>query len=206
MDSLEHLITRSIKTYYKNRLYAPIIFLAILLVLTLLFPVGHMLFPKTYSEDNVSLYQLYNKKETYAKFQLTNLYFTGYTSKWLDRTRGYYYYTMVNSECVIVLLDPNTCEQGTPTIEELTVRGQILYESNAARSLLSNLARDLNWSEEGIMSTVSSYTISEPDATGIVAQLFGFIYIFAGIYSILSIIVYCVFIAFPVLSVPFTSS
>ena len=150
----------------------------------------------------MSLYQLYNKKETYAKFQLIDLYFTGYTSKWLDRTRGYYYYTMVNSECVIVLLDPNTCEQGTPTIEELTVRGQILYESNAARSLLSNLARDLNWSEEGIMSTVSSYTISEPDATGIVDQLFGFIYIFAGIYSILSIIVYCVFIAFPVLSIP----
>ena len=34
MDSLEHLITRSIKTYYKNRLYAPIIFLVILIAIT----------------------------------------------------------------------------------------------------------------------------------------------------------------------------
>ena len=202
MDSLEHLITRSIKTYYKNRLYAPIIFLIILLTLAAIFPVKHMLFPKTYTADNVSLYQLYNNKESYGKFKLTNLYFTGYTSKWLDRTRGYYYYTMLNSECVIVLLDPDTCEQGAPTIDELTVKGQILYESEAARSLLSNLARDLNWSEEGILSTVSSYTISEPDATGLVSELFEFFYVFSSIYSIISIIVYCVFIAFPVVSIP----
>ena len=202
MDSLEHLITRTIKTYYKNRLYAPILFLTLILTLAVFFPVGHMLFPHTYSEDNVSLYKLYNDKETYAKFQFKNLYFTGYTSKWLDQTRGYYYYTMVNSECVIVLLDPKTCEQGAPTIDELTIRGQILYESEAARTLLSNLARDLNWSEDGILSTVSSYTISEPDATGIVARAFAFFYVVFGIYSVLSIIVYCVFIIFPVLSIP----
>ena len=202
MDSLEHLITRSIKTYYKNRLYAPIIFLVILLVLAVIFPVGRMLFPKTYSEENVSLYQLYNNKETFGRFELKDLYFTGYTSKWLDRTRGYYYYTMVGSECVIVLLDPNTCEQGSPTIDSLTVRGEILYDSEAARSLLTYLARDLNWSEEGILSTVSSYTISEPDATGVVAIAFGLFYLVFGIYSIFSIIVYCLFIAFPVLSIP----
>ncbi|SHJ35356.1 DUF6709 family protein [Pseudobutyrivibrio xylanivorans] len=202
MDSLEHLITRSIKTYYKNRLYAPIIFLVILMALAVIFPVKHMLLPRTYSADNVSLYQLYNNKETYGKFKLSNLYFTGYTSKWLDRTRGYYYYTMLGSECVIVLLDPDTCEQGAPTIEQLTVRGQILYESEAARSLLSNLARDLNWSEDGILSTVSSYTISEPDATGFVSKAFEFFYVLTGAYSALSIIIYCVFIAFPVVSIP----
>ncbi|CBK73726.1 hypothetical protein CIY_08490 [Butyrivibrio fibrisolvens 16/4] len=202
MDSLEHLITRSIKSYYKNRLYAPIIFLVILLVLAVIFPVGHMLFPKTYSEENVSLYQLYNRKESFAKFSLNNLYFTGYTSKWLDRNRGYYYYTMVNSECVIVLLDPITCDQGTPVIDSLTVKGQIIYDSEAARSLLSNLARDLNWSEEGILSTVSSYTISEPDATGLVSTAFELFYVVFGIYSILCVVICGLFIAFPVLSVP----
>ncbi|QFJ54425.1 DUF6709 family protein [Pseudobutyrivibrio xylanivorans] len=202
MDSLEHLITRSIKTYYKNRLYAPIIFLVILLVLSFIFPVWHMLFPKTYSEDSVSLHDLYNDKETYAKFDLSNLYFTGYTSKWLDNTRGYYYYTMINSECVIVLLDPDTCEQGAPNIDELKVTGKILYESQAARTLLSNLAHDLNWSEEGILSTVSSYTISEPDATGFVTRAFELFFVIFGIYSLINIIVCCVFIVFPVLSIP----
>lgn len=202
MDSLEHLITRSIKTYYKNRLYAPIIFLVILIAITFILPVGHLLFPKTYSEENISLYDLYNSKETYGRFQLHNLYFTGYTSKWLDATRGYYYYTMINNECVIVLLDPNTCEQGAPTIDELTVPGEILYSSTAARTLLTNLASDLNWNEDGIMSTVSSYSISEPDATDLAARAFSFFYVVFFLYSVAAIIVYCLFIAFPVLSIP----
>ncbi|WP_242871202.1 DUF6709 family protein [Pseudobutyrivibrio sp. YE44] len=161
-----------------------------------------MLFPKTYAEEETSLYDLYNSKEVYAKFKLTDLYFTGYTSKWLDSTRGYYYYTMINSECVIVLLDPDTCEQGAPTIDKLTIHGQVLYDSDAARALLSNLARDLNWSEEGILSTVSSYTISEPDATGFISMSFEFFFVIFAIYSILNIIICCIFIAFPVLSIP----
>ncbi|MBE5917225.1 MAG: hypothetical protein E7273_10340 [Pseudobutyrivibrio ruminis] len=202
MDSLEHLITRSIKTYYKNKLYAPIIFLVILVVLAIVFPVGHLLVPQLYEEDQISLSEMYNSNKNYARFDLKNLYFTGYTSKWLDRTRGYYYYTMINSECVVVLLDPNTCEQGAPTIEELNIKGEIIYDSVAARTLLGNLANDLNWNEDGILSTVSSYSISEPDATGFAAVAFQTFYIIFGIYSLASIVVYCLYIAFPVLSLP----
>ena len=202
MEALEQLITRSIKTYYKNKLYAPILFLVILVTLAIIFPVGHMLTPKSYEEEKISLYEMYNSKETYARFNLKNLYFTGYTSKWLDNTRGYYYYTMINSECVVVLLDPDTCEQGAPTIEELSVKGQILYDSTATKTLLKSLASDLNWNEDGILSTVSSYSISEPDATGISAVIFETLYILLGIYSLVSIALYCLYIAIPVLSPP----
>ena len=202
MDSLEHLITRSIKTYYKSKLYAPIIFLVFLIILGIVFPVRHLLLPKLYTEEQISLYEMYNSKETFARFNLNNLYFTGYTSKWLDRTRGYYYYTMINSECVVVLLDPDTCEQGAPTIEALSIKGEIVYDSVATRTLLTNLASDLNWNENGILSTVSSYSISEPDATGAAARLFEFFYVLLGIYSIILIIVYCLYIAFPVISTP----
>ena len=202
MDSLEHLITRSIKSYYKNKLLAPLVFLAILLALAFLFPVGHLLFPKTYSKEDISLSTLYNSKETYARFQLSNLYFTGYTSKWLDTTRGYYYYTMLNSECVVVLLNPETCDQGSPTIDEVSIKGQILYGSTAAKNLLSNLAGDLNWNEEGILSTVSTYTISEPDATDWAARVFELLYVVFLFYSLFTIAISLLFMAFPVLSAP----
>jgi len=202
MDSLEHLITRSIKSYYKNRLYAPIIFLAILIAILVFLPVQHMLLPNTYAEEDINLYEMYKSKELYGRFQLKNLYFTGYTSKWLDQTRGYYYYTMLDSECVVVLLSPNTCDQGTPTIEEVTISGEILYDSDSARNLLTNLAADLNWSEEGILSTVSSYVISEPDATGLAARAFEFFFYLFGIYSLSLILMCSLFIVFPVLSIP----
>ncbi len=202
MESLEHLITRSIKSYYKNRLFAPIIFLVILIAITIIFPIGHLILPKSYEEEEISLYDMYKSGENYAMFDLYNLYFTGYTSKWLDSTRGYYYYTMIDSECVVVLLDPDTCKQGQPTIENIHIKGKILYDSQAARSLLQNMAADLNWSEEGILSTVSSYTISEPDATDFPSHIFEFLYIVLGIYSICSILIYAIYIAFPVLSLP----
>ncbi len=202
MDYLDHLITRSIRTYYKNRLYAPIIFLTILLVITAFTPVGHLIFPKNYQEDEIHLHDMYADSETYGKYNLNNLYFTGYTSKWLDQNRGYFYYTMIDSQCVIVLLSPNTCEQGVPSIKNITIKGQIIDESFATRELLTNLAKDLNWNEDGIMSTVSSYTISEPDATGIPAKTFELFYWAFAIYSLVIIIVYCIYISFPVMSLP----
>lgn len=202
MDSLEHLITRSIKSYYKNRLYAPIIFLAFLLVISFIYPIGYLLAPKAYSQENVSLSDMYSSKERYAKFELTNLYFTGYTNKWLDATKGYYYYTMIGSECVVVLLDPNTCDQGSPTIDSLTVKAKIISDSAVTRTLLANLASDLNWSEEGILSTVCSYTLSEPDATGLSSILIEAVFLATAIYSILNIILCALFMAFPVLSPP----
>lgn len=202
MDSLEHLITRSIKSYYKSKLYAPIIFLVILIVLGIIFPVKQLLVPKMYQEEQISLYEMYNSRENFARFNLNNLYFTGYTSKWLDTTRGYYYYTMINSECVVVLLTPDTCEQGAPTIDAVSIKGEILYDSVATRTLLTNLANDLNWNEKGILSTVSSYSISEPDAVGAAAQCFEFFYVLFGLYSIGAILIYCIYIAFPVISQP----
>ena len=60
MDSLEHLITRSIKSYYKNRLYAPIILLAVLIVITLIFPIVHMIVPHTYTEQDINLSEMYS--------------------------------------------------------------------------------------------------------------------------------------------------
>lgn len=200
MDSLKHLITRSIKTYYKNRIYAPIIYLVLLLVLGFFFPIWSLIFPNTYKEKHIDLTQLAEEGELYANFELTNLYFTGYTARWLDNTRGYYYYTMVGSDCVVVLLHPETCEQGNPSIEKVIIQGKIIVDSESTRTLLSKLANDLAWSEDGIMSTVSSYTISEPDAVGISARVLEFAYLATGIFALANLIRNIIFIIFPQLS------
>ncbi len=203
MDSLEHLITRSIRAYYKNRLYAPIIFLIFLLIIGFIFPVKSLVLPKNYGpEDSISLHDMYADKERYARFTLTDLNFTGYTNKWLDHTQGYYYYTMLGTECVVVLLDPATCNQGEPTIDEVTIKGAIIYESEAARTLLTNLANDLNWSQEGILSAVSSYEISQADASNWYTRFLEIFYVVFGLYAAISLLCYVIFIAFPVLSPP----
>ncbi len=203
MDSMDHLITRSIRSYYKNRIYAPVIFLIFLLVLAFILPIKSLLLPKTYGvDDAVSLQEMYDKNEKFARFSLNSLFFTGYTNKWLDQTKGYYYYTLLNGECVVVLLDPSTCNQGEPTIDSLEIKAMIDTNSVAASTMLSNLATDLNWNEEGIMSAVSGYILSEPDATGLYSSLIEVFYIIFGAYSILSIVFYVLWMVFPVLSPP----
>lgn len=202
MESLEHLITRSIKAYYKNRIYAPIIYLILLAAVTFFFPVRYMFFPKVYTEDKVSLTAMHDRDETYATFSLEDLYFTGYTSKWLDNTRGYYYYTMIGSDCVVVLMDPKTCDQGNPHISSITIDGYITEESFSTRTLLTNLASDLAWSEGGIMSSVSSFTISEPDFNGYSAAVFKIVFLFTGIFAAVNFILNLFFILCPILSPP----
>ncbi len=202
MENLENLIQRSIKNYYKTKIIAPVIFLLFLVLISVLFPVKEMIFPKTYKGEEIVLADMYEDKELFARFTLHDLYFTGYTNKWLDATKGYYYYTMIGSDCVVVLLDPNTCEQGIPVINNITVKGRILNNSKAARTLLTNLANDLSWSEDGIVSSVSAYSINEPDAVGFFNRLFKILYIGSGGLAILLVIAYMIFILIPVISPP----
>lgn len=202
MESLDHLITKSIKSYYKNKLYMPIAFLVILVAVSFVFPIISLLFPKHYLEKNIDLATMYEDGERFATFKLSDLYFTGYSAKWLDRTTGYYYYTMIGTNCVVIMLDPEVCDQGEPYIKDIIIKGEILAKSESMNTLLVNLSRDLSWNADGIISTVSPYMISQPDAIGIAALFFEIVYILTGAYSILSILFYSTFILFPLVSPP----
>ena len=142
---LDHYITRHIKSFYKKRLIAPLIYLLLLVVLWFAIPMHYMVFPNLY-DSSCSLADLYRDKERYAYIGLENLYFTGYTKEWLDNTEGYYYYTMLGEDCVIVLLRPDDCQQGLPMIEHMTARCKIIHNSTAVDTLLTHLSEDLSWS------------------------------------------------------------
>lgn len=200
-ENLSHYITRTIKHYYKSRLLAPIVYLGVLAVVCIVFPVSSMLFPKTYPGDT-DLEQLAYRKENYVQAKLKNLYFTGYTKKWLGYTEGYYYYTMMGDKCAIILLSPESSQQGLPTIDAIQVRGKILHNPAAMDKLLGKLAEDLAWSPEGMRHTISGYMLSEPDATNLPTLLLSALLLGTGAYALLSIAVYLLFIWRPVLSAP----
>lgn len=124
----------------------------------------------------------------------------GYTQSIFGHTNGYYYYTMRDEECIIVLLSPNTSEEGLPSIEKVTIKGKISKGNENFDTLLLNLSSDLNWTENGIRNKVSSYYISEPGFNHIGNRiLFAAIFI-TGIYALLCIVLSVVYMYFPVLS------
>lgn len=198
-ENYEHYITKNIKALYKRRLFSPIIYLLLVVILWHVFSLTDLLFPVNLPE-NATLSEFYNNDEENVHTTLKDLKFTGYTRNHFSGTDGYYYYTIRNDECIIVLLSPSTCEEGLPSIEEVTVTAKIKTGSDSFHALLQNLSSDLNWTEKGISSKVSSYYISEPDYNH-TTNTFLFLIIFATSgYAILCIVLYILFIIFPVLS------
>lgn len=201
LENYDHYITKNIKALYKRRLFAPILYLLALVILWHLCSLSALLSPVTL-DSSMTLESAYRDNVEYVQTTLDDLKFTGYTHNFMGRTNGYYYYTMRNEECIIVLLSPSTCEQGLPSIEHASFSGKIIRGSKSYETLLTNLSTDLNWTENGIRNKVSQFFISEPGHNQL-GNLILFTAIFVtGGYALLCIIFFIAYIFFPVLSPP----
>ena len=198
-ENYDHYISKNIKAFYKRRLAAPIIYLIVLMLAWHFFSLSAVFSPDILPDDT-SLETAFRCCKQYISTTLSDLKFTGYTQSIFGHTNGYYYYTMRDEECIIVLLSPNTSEEGLPSIEEVTIKGKISKGNENFDTLLSNLSTDLNWTENGIRNKVSSYYISEPGFNHVGNWiLFAAIFI-TGIYALLCIVLSVIYMFFPVLS------
>ncbi len=201
IEQFDHYISKSIRLFYRRRILFPILYLILLLALSVVYPVYGMFFPRRITaEDNME--RLYKDRDRYVSASMGPLYFTGYTKEWLFGTVGYYYYAMMDDRCVVVLLDPQTCKQGLPMIENVRFSAKILRDSGAMDKLLQKLADDLSWDEKGLSAAVSRYMLSEPDATDIRTRLFMAVFALTGLYATASILLYIVYLIDPALSRP----
>lgn len=200
-ENYEHYITKNIKEFYKRRLIAPILYLFLLLILWLVFSLGDPLFPTSLSATD-TLESAYREDIEYVHISLTDLKFTGYTKTFMGSVTGYYYYTMRGEECIIVLLSPNTSDQGLPTITRANFKAKIIKGTDTFDLLLNNLATDLNWTENGIRNKVSQYVLSEPDYNMLGNMLLYLVFVGTGGYALVCLILFLTYISFPLLSPP----
>ena len=197
----EHYISKNLKAFYRRRLFSPIIYLLLLLVLWIVFPLGDMLRPE-HLTDSTTMEQAYENRQRYVRMTFHNLTFSGYTRETYGQTRGYYYYTTANGLCSIVLLSPRTCEEGLPTIKKLTVTGRIVKGKESYHALLSTLSDDLDWTDQGILRQLTSCYFSEPDYHLILTRILFIAYFGTMIYTLLYLCICGVYIHFPVLAPP----
>ena len=197
-------IKKSIQTYYTKRVLSPIIFILVLLILSGIFPIRNMLSPSPVDLKSVSIddYATEHPWDVYLETDFGPLYFTGYKETFLGYTMGYYYYTMSGDDCIIVLLTPQTSQEGLSTIDELSTPVRIMKEKKTREELLSALADDLSWTTAGIEREMSQIVLSEPDATGFVTGLFRLVIVGSFIFAVISLIFYALWIFMPVLSPP----
>lgn len=199
MNTYEHYITKNIKAFYKRRIFSPLIYIIILAVLWFVFSLSDIIFPMEI-DDSVSLSASYNASERYVKTTLSDLHFTGYTSKRGDDITGYYYYCVRGEYYNIILLSPSTCEEGLPSIDEVSIVGKIVKGKATYTKLIEEMSIDLNWDTSGLSNSISSCYLSEPDYhLGSTAIMFAF-YFGTFLYALVSLILSVIFIFFPFLS------
>ena len=179
----------------------PAFYLLLLLTSWNIFSLSEVFFPPKIVK-NVTLESLAKEKIPYINTTLHNLYFTGYTRTFWGNTTGYYYYTVSNQECFFVLLTPDSCEEGLPSIKELNVSAKLIRGGDTYTSLLNNVANDLNWTINGIKSKVSPYHLSEADFNPMGNTILFYFMAITGIYAIISIMRSLTFIKKPILSPP----
>lgn len=202
-ENYEHYISRSIKSLYRKRLIAPMLYLILAAVLWTTLPVLSVTFPTKLSKLS-QMERLYQNKDVYVSASLKDIKFTGYTKTLFNRTIGYFYYigNADERECSVILLSPTTCEQGLPVIHKLSVRGKILAADQNYNALLENLSSDLSWTLSGIRSKVNGYYLSEPDFRYEAGIFLFFILTVSTVFSCLSILLCVLFMARPDLSPP----
>lgn len=226
-ETYERHISRHIQKVYCRRLGFPVLYLAFLVVLWLALPLYEILFPLPLEgPDGLNAYK--SPHSSYVEANFSGLYFTGYTNTSFGRTTGYYYYTITDNSkasirtgegkpegdsasaqkegkpapCILVLLSPSTCEEGLPYIESVHIRGRVLAGNPAFQTVLENLAKDLNWTKQGIREKVSSYFVSEPAFLLLPSMAFLAFYFSTGIYALLCIVLDILYLRFPVLAPP----
>lgn len=199
IDNYEHYITRNIRIFYKRRIAAPICYLLILLVLWFIYPIGEMLIPSHLS-DTDTLASAYETDKEYVNVTFENLTFTGYTTSRFGSINGYWYYGEQNDSCYIVLLSPITCEEGLPSIESVTTNCRIVDDKEIYQELLTELAKDLEWTEKGLENQLSPLYYSEPDYNPLTNALLFLVYFGTFIYAVVSLTRYVLYMNFPLLA------
>lgn len=199
MQQLDHLITKKIRSTYGRRVFSPIIYCIFLVIVWFSTPMSSLARPLEIS-DQAQIEALADDGRQYIKTTLHDLNFTGYTQSRLGFITGYYYYTMRDDGCYLVLLSPRTCEEGLPQVKKVTIHAIIRRQPESYALLADQLADDLDWTTAGFYDTVSDCIISEPGFGKIGSLILLTCFFASGAYAVISIILFTLYALVPVLS------
>jgi len=171
------------------RMILPIIFLFLLIIAALHFPIVNCLFP-TNVDSSKSATELYNSKSIYINTTTGKLYYTGYDYLKGSSVKGHYFYSLENGKCTIYLFSTIYFKDGVPnTIDNVEIKAMLIHNRSNLEQLLHPMAKDMNWTYEGLASCTDTVIISQLNYAVIPSVLIGIILFFALAYSFVHILI-----------------
>ena len=145
------------------RMIFPSIFLLFLIYAIIRFPIINCLFP-TETDNSQAPSELYNSNTYYVNISTGKLYYTGYDYLKGSSVNGHYFYSLSDERCTIYLFSTAYFPDGVPaTIDSATFKGKLLSKSSNRTQLLTLIAKDLNWTYDGLNSYTDTVIVSQMD-------------------------------------------
>jgi len=182
-------LKQSIQGVNLFRMIFPILFLFLLLIVTLQFPIVNCLFP-TNIDSSKSPTELYNSKSIYVKTNTGKLYYTGYDYLKGSSVKGHYFYSLENGKCTIYLFSKIYFKDGVPsTLDNVEIKAMLIHNRSNLEQLLTLMAKDMNWTYDGLASCTDTVIISQMNYAVIPSVLIGIFIFFAFSFSLAHIFI-----------------
>jgi len=177
-------LKQSIQRVNLFRTIFPILFLLLLLIVALQFPLVNCLFP-TNIDSSKTATELYNSKSIYVKTTTGKLYYTGYDYLKGSSVKGHYFYSLENGKCTIYLFSTTYFKNGVPsTIDNVEFKAMLIHNRSNVDQLLKLMAKDMNWTYDGLASCTDTVIISQLNYAVIPSVLIGIILFIAFSFSL----------------------
>lgn len=170
-------------------LIMPVIFLVLLVCMLLRIPIINCIFPTSMnsSDDVLSIYD----DSSYVECTADTLYYTGYDYMIGNTVRGHYYYSLANDRCTIYVLSCKyilSLGDFSEVLNNITFRAELVDNDRNLQDLLSLMARDMNWSYDGINACTSPVIVNELGYSPVPVTLLAVFLIFVFIFTLSHIV------------------
>lgn len=182
-------LKQSIQRVNLFRMIFPMMFLVLLVVIAIRFPIFNCLFP-TNVDSSKSPTELYNDNSIYIKSTTGKLYYTGYDYLKGSSVKGHYFYSLENGKCTIYLFSTKYFTNGVPcTIDNATIQAALIHNRSNLEQLLTLMANNMNWTYDGLASCTDTVIVSQMNYAIIPSILIGIFIFFAFSFSLAHVLI-----------------
>ena len=125
---------------------------------------------------------VYESGIEYIELKISEAHYTGYDSYRRNKKVGSYYYSLVNNNCTLILVETKS-KNPPKKLTDYNINARLIEDSDLSKTVIKKLAKDLDWTVDGLNSVTSNITI---DGTAYHKD----IYLYVGLTLITLIIIF----------------
>lgn len=146
----------------KTSIYSSILMLPFLIIVIFIgfkIPFTEIFSPLELSVAN-SAKTVYESGIEYVELTLSEVHYTGYDSYRRNKKTGSYYYSLVNNNCTLILIETKY-KKPPKQLTDYKINARLIKDSDLSETVIKKLANDIDWTVDGLNSVTSDITIDE---------------------------------------------